>query len=180
MTKRKKREPVTLSEIVFAQFAETGDVTGLGALADYHQERDEKPEHVALIRSVLSGVRDVEAVRFFMTKAGCSYRPDSETKEEGWLRVACRLADAELWLNSQYDASVDWNTEDELGRDHIEHDGPLWCCDVKACGEWESLGAVDFGEEGSPYTDHYARVVEAELALQLMTSIKDREQNPEI
>lgn len=167
MAKDKKRSK-TLPEIVFQKFRDSGDVTGLGVLADWYEERDEKPELVALLRSVFSGERHAESVQFFAYNTSGACNPAVETQEEATFRYACRLRDAEEWLMMQDDAEVDWMTDTDADRYGIEHDGPLWAVVMVGGGERNSLGGIDFAEDGDPWTDDYARVIEAELALELM------------
>jgi hypothetical protein len=114
MTKSKSRKcgkrTDPLHAGAFAAFGETGDVTGLGALADALDERGERPEFAALLRAVAD--RRDRAIRFFWLHAGCSWNPATETEEQGRLRGAVELADAERWLEEN-DGSVEWRIDDE-------------------------------------------------------------------
>lgn len=120
-----------------------------------------------------------EAVAFFYEHAGHSYMPGKETEEQGRQRGAEQLAIAEAWLEEQ-DGDTEWSEDDHQDRSGIDHAAPLYCCTVKvACtcsnkccsGErFEHLGGIDLGDNGdnSDGADAYKRVVEAELALELM------------
>lgn len=113
-------------------------------------------------------------VGFFFKWAGYSYDPKKESPFAGRLRCARRLADAEdgaksagfsySWFVDSYSDSSDWT--DEL---------PAWSQWVCQCensrGEViASLGAIDFGRDGTPWDDNYKRVVEAELAHEAFSS----------
>lgn len=108
------------------------------------------------------------AYHFFYTNAGWSYDPAVETKAQGRARCAKALARAEaraLDSGLRYVWHVDSNAS---SRDFCDKDYPLWAC-MLVRGEseiLESLGGIDFGENGQPWGDPYKRVVEAELALE--------------
>lgn len=105
------------------------------------------------------------AVDFFVEHAGYSYDPKTQTPEEGKLACAKALADAEAWLHSQYEYSVQWVEDRDVDRSGIDHNGPLWGCIVTVDGRDESLWGIDLGENGA--RDPYRRVVESELAAEL-------------
>ncbi len=107
------------------------------------------------------------AERFFYKHAGVAYTPAIETEEEGRIRGARALAAAEAWAGRE-GYSFEW-IEDE--RDSSE-----WSDDPEPWAQWvclmhapdgiicDSLSGIDFGRDGSPWSDPYRRVVEAELA----------------
>lgn len=105
--------------------------------------------------------------KFFYDNAGYSWNPATETQDEGRTRCAVELADAEA-KGREAGLSFDWSIDhDADSRDHAK--GKRY--DLRQCvcydAEGEAvayLGAVDFGRNGSPHSDNYRRVVEAELA----------------
>lgn len=111
------------------------------------------------------------AAAFFYRNAGYSYTPGKETKEQGRRRCARALAAAER-AALDAGASFEWDTDpDCTSADFSDADPPwrLWICIARdANGDvFASLGAIDFGRDGSPWRDPYRRVVEAELALEM-------------
>lgn len=107
---------------------------------------------------------------FFYKHAGFSVRP-GETQEDGRARCARALADAEA-KGREAGLSFDWSIDhDADSRDYAK--GPRyeqWQC---ACLDENGkavayLGWIDFGREGSPHSDPYRRVVEAELAMEAL------------
>ncbi len=105
-------------------------------------------------------------VRFFYEHAGWSYDPKTETSQQGRRRCASTLAAAEdraRDLGMRYD----WQEESDPDRSGIDHDGPLWVCLAFLGGNVvASLGGIDLGACGTPYTHPYARVTEAQLAME--------------
>lgn len=104
------------------------------------------------------------AEEFFYNHAGFSYDPISETREEGRVRCAKRLAAAEQWAKDE-NVSYEWleNTHDDgfLGSPET--------CEVLIATHHNHeaiLGGIDDA------TDDIRRVVEAELALQLLDAAK--------
>jgi len=112
-----------------------------------------------------------EAERFFYDHAGFSHHPETETEEQGRRRGAARLAGVERRARA-YGWTYLWETDDEDSssfRDDVPA-YPLYMCTlVTEAGDFAaSLGAIDFGPEGDWQTDPYRRVVEAELALEVV------------
>ena len=176
-------EEKSFEQVAIGDFLETGEVSGLLALADYLTERDEKPELVALIRSVDS--RSWEDVKFFAEHAGHSYRPGVESQEEGQLRGAIRLTHAENWLSERMTGqdvigSVDVEWEEDANYDPMDYDDgynmpavgwecQVWVYDGKRWVYEAGLSGITFAGDGElDLRDPYVRVVEAELALELM------------
>ena len=111
------------------------------------------------------------AFEFFYHWAGFSYDPKTEAPEEGRYRSAKALADAEAWAWWN-DCTFDWTLGDETNREWTD-EGPeyaTWACLMRdSSGEVvESVRGVDLGPDGSPFTDHHARCVQAELAREVM------------
>lgn len=116
-----------------------------------------------------------DAYEFFYEHAGWSYDPKSETKKQGRQRCAAGLARAEAWARSSgtfYNWERDYETNGETEWQcsmfkHLSTPGT----DPELVGH---LGGIDLGTE-SPvdyrpgHRCTYARVVEAELALEAMT-----------
>ena len=122
-----------------------------------------------------------KAEKFFYANAGYSYDPKTEAEVQGRERGAKLLASADaaakadgMWFS--------WATDDITNREftdegpeyrlfavvaYIDDDGPSHMGEPEHCG---SLSGVDFGPDNSPNdgsrAGRYARVVEAELALE--------------
>lgn len=110
------------------------------------------------------------AVAFFREHAGYSVAP-GETEAQGRTRSAKEYAGAEAWLMAQPGFTVHWEQDEEYNpKDYDVPDMPEigWVCIVTANGETETLCGVTFDDDGYPDGNAYARVVVAELALQLM------------
>lgn len=114
-------------------------------------------------------------VSFFYQHAGWSYAPDKETPSQGRRRCARALATAERkgsrdglsfeWRHDPHTTSADFD-EGSDERDHWLL-WECWCRNID--GEIvATLGAIDFGADGEPWSDPYRRVVEAELALEVI------------
>ena len=126
---------------------------------------------------------------FFYENQGFSYTPEQETEEEGRIRcaVASALAEAEglaaglvvRWGVDTDVTSADWV---EAGEDGSEGHNP-WATWAATCygpapeDEEEdppilaTLGGVDFGRDGSPFGDNYARCVRADLFAEALADI---------
>lgn len=107
---------------------------------------------------------------FFYVQAGASYRPDRQTREEGTIEQARKLAAAEEWAKSAL--SFEWGVDDSRGSREWTEDKPTWatwyCIALNSEDDNSpaSLHGIDFGRHGEPWGDPYKRVVEAELALE--------------
>jgi hypothetical protein len=117
--------------------------------------------------------RQLSAFHFFLKHASYSYDSQTETRIRGRIRCAQSLARAERDARDR-GVTFEWELDDITNADHedITEENPeyyLWACVARdACGRvFASLGAVDFGLNGDPYGNPYARVVEAELACEL-------------
>jgi hypothetical protein len=111
---------------------------------------------------------DPKAVAFFLKHAGYSWDSKTETREQGRLRCAEKLARAEAWLAQQPGHQIEWNEDEHADRSGIEHDGPLYMCGVRVPDVGaRGLFGIDLGEHGE-LSDPYTRVVVAELACELM------------
>lgn len=106
-----------------------------------------------------------QAVQFFFKHAGWSWNPQHETEREGRLRCARALAVAEQWAR---DRGVTFRWADDWDNTHDTHDKEQpqtceWCEAVDPIsGERASLGCIDDA------TDAYRRVIEAELAAEII------------
>lgn len=116
-------------------------------------------------------------VRFFFKHAGWSYDPKTETRVQGRWKCARALAEAEAWAR---DCGVwyEWKQSD-INSSDFSDEKPNWalfdCTAYRTNGKIEVIGhlaACDFGRDCDPWTDAdtraYARVVEANLALEAM------------
>ncbi len=113
-----------------------------------------------------------KATQFFYEHAGFSYDPKTETAEEGRLRCARELAQAEY---DSSEISFDWQVDDCDSSEWSDEQPPYaqWVCfarDVDSGRILASLGGIDFGRDSEPYGDPYMRVVEAELALEILAT----------
>lgn len=111
-------------------------------------------------------------VLFFKRHAGYSIAP-GETREQGRLRCARALADAEA-RGRDAGLSFEWSVDPDS-------DSSDWCDEMPTWQVWQCyahdesgavvayMGAVDFGRDGSPHSDPYRRVVEAELAAEALS-----------
>lgn len=110
---------------------------------------------------------------FFRDNAGYSVRP-GETREQGRLRGARLLAEAELWLSAQNGHTIKWVYEDTPDYEGIDHREPLWGCivDVPGVGP-RALWNIDLGA-GADLSNYYTRVVVAELAAELQSLAEGR------
>lgn len=112
-----------------------------------------------------------KGIAFFYEHAGYCYGAH-ETPEEGRQRCAEQLAGAELWARLE-NYTFEWE-QDELDSSEWSDEQPVWptyvCLMRDEAGHVvQSLGGLDFGT--GPYGP-YRRVVEAELALEQMGSIR--------
>lgn len=109
----------------------------------------------------------MNAYRFFLSKAGYSYNPSTETKMQGRIRCARSLAAAERLARDE-NCSFSWEQDDTTSQEFSDKKPYyyLWACVMRdASGKVvQSLGGVDFGRDRDPWMDDYRRVVEAELA----------------
>jgi hypothetical protein len=110
--------------------------------------------------------------QFFYDHAGYIYDPATETREQGRRACAVELAAAEAWA-SEAGIAYEWQPDDTTNREFTD-EGPeyhLWACHMgdRANGvHMGSLSGIDLGPDSHPCRDNYARVVEAELALDAM------------
>jgi hypothetical protein len=112
-----------------------------------------------------------DAVAFFKVWATAGYHPKHETRAQGLERNALALARAEA-LAHKKGFYCQWRIDD-LDSSEWSDEKPPWrqyvCLLFNAKKECiGSLCGIDFGREGSPIGDPYARVVEAELAHEAM------------
>lgn len=118
--------------------------------------------------------------QFFLKHAGYSFNPQTETPMQGRIRCARALAKAERQARDQgfsYSWSIDPDVDssdfgDNLDNGVLGEPWKLWQCAMyNADGRIvASLHAIDFGRDGSPWSDPYKRVVEAELAMEGLTN----------
>lgn len=106
---------------------------------------------------------------FFHEHAGYSYDPRTETPEQGRNKCAESLAIAatRAFIDGFW---FDWCVDQTIDSSDFSDDTDPWelwvCCMYDTNGNMvDSLSAIDFGRNGSPYGDPYMRVVEAEIAL---------------
>lgn len=108
---------------------------------------------------------------FFFAHAGYSWNPKTQTEEQGKRECAERLARAEEWASAN-GYSFDWRP-DHVTSKKFSNEQPPWMLWQAAIFDPDGtivggLGGVDFGRDGQPWGDNYRRVVEAELALEVM------------
>jgi hypothetical protein len=104
---------------------------------------------------------------FFYRHAGYGYDPKKETQEQGRRRGAKALANALAKAHAE-GYTFEWVEDAEGDRSGIEHDGSIYGCVMHSPSgkDVASLWAIDLGDR-DPYSDPYARVVEAELATEV-------------
>lgn len=115
----------------------------------------------------------MNAYQFFLRHAGYSYDPKTQTSMQGRIQYARQLADAERKARNE-SFSYRW-TVDDIYSNEFSDESPAWqlwsCSMYNADGQLvNSLGGVDFGHDGNPWSDPYRRVVEAELAIDGLTN----------
>jgi hypothetical protein len=109
--------------------------------------------------------------QFFYDNAGASWNPGAgETREQGTARAAKALAKAEAEAGKR-GFGYRWSIDREVDSSEFNNEKPFWklwqCAMMHPKGGCTaSLHGIDFGRDGSPYSDSYARVVQAELALE--------------
>jgi hypothetical protein len=121
-----------------------------------------------------------DRIKFFEEHAGWSYDPKTETSEEGRHSNAIALALAEAQAKKEYLSYV-WTYDDIDTSSFEDTDNPhvLWICalmpenETYNCGipALASLGGIDLGADGRPCSDPYAKVIEAELALEYLSEL---------
>ncbi len=102
---------------------------------------------------------------FFLKWAGYSYDPKTETPFQGRQKCAKQLAQAERYARDR-GATFTW-TRDYHGLPNRRK----WGCIARDCtgNVFASLWGIDFKGKGTPWDgDPYRRVVEAELACELL------------
>lgn len=105
---------------------------------------------------------------FFVEWAGTSYNPSTETPEQGTHKQAERYAAAE-YRAIRAGLEYVWSVDPDIDSSDFSDEKPAyqqWQCALRHKGHCiASLHGIDFGRDGGPYSDPYARVVQAELAL---------------
>lgn len=117
-----------------------------------------------------------QAEQFFFDNGGYSYDPKTETAEQGKLHCAERMAKAEL-EGRNAGLSFQWRQDDRDSSEWSE-EKPSWAQYVCVCfgpdgAMLDSLSGVDFGRDGTPESNPYRRVVEAELASEALTQLPE-------
>lgn len=109
---------------------------------------------------------DEKAVAFFLANAGLAYDPKQETREQGQLRCARDLARAEAWM-IENEVRAEWKLDEFPDR---SMDGgkryTYYNCLIRHGDLVQSLCGI------SGATKKYRRVVEAELAAEMLHEIE--------
>lgn len=104
---------------------------------------------------------------FFYEWAGCGHHPDKETPEQGRQRGADALAAAE-YQAIRKGVEYRWSVDPDIDSSDFSDEKPAWkqwqCAALHNGTCIASLHGIDFGRDGGPQSDPYARVVQAELA----------------
>lgn len=108
---------------------------------------------------------------FFLKHSGYSYDPKTETRMQGRIRCAQMLAKAEQTAKDN-GVRFAWSVDSDVDSSDFSDEMPAWqlweCLAYDEDGNVvASLCGIDFGRDGQPYGQPYARVVEAELALEV-------------
>lgn len=106
------------------------------------------------------------AVAFFHEHAPYCWDPARETEADGRLRTARRLAAAEAWLEAT-ESERDWREEETAAGDDEGTWVVIYSCTVRTPHGDASMGGIDLDPDGFA-GDTYRRVVEAQLALEIM------------
>jgi len=128
-------------------------------------------------------MKPLNPYQFFFKHAGSSYNPATETRMQGRIRGARALAKAERlarqrgycfqWSIHPHSSSADWISNNEDGGRNCSP-WQVWQCALHGEGATfqgtvgASLHSIDFGRDGTPWGDPYRRVVEAELAQEVL------------
>jgi hypothetical protein len=117
-------------------------------------------------------------IAFFARWASVSWNPATQTREEGRVEGARKLARAEALardLGFSFECSIDPDVTSADWRGPRQDGGKYrnpwatWFCVMRdPAGEVAgSLGGIDFGRDGEPWGKAYRRVIEAELACEI-------------
>ena len=128
-------------------------------------------------------MKPLSPYHFFLKHAGYSWDPRTETEQQGRIRSARALASAErdarrrgyyfCWSIDPCTLSSDWFDGNEDGSRNY-NPWQTWRCTLHGEGATfqgtvgASLHGIDFGHDGEPWGDPYRRVVEAELASEVL------------
>ncbi len=117
------------------------------------------------------------AYHFFLSHAGYSYDPKTQTRMQGRIACARHLAYAEERAK-RYGCSFAWEIDQDIDSSEWSDDPEPWhtwsCIARDANGKvFASLCGIDFGRDGQPWGEPYRRVVEAELADELPSQDDD-------
>lgn len=117
-----------------------------------------------------------QAEQFFFDSAGYSYDPKTENAEQGKIRCAERMAKAER-DGREAGLSFQWS-EDYRDSSEWSDEKPSWVQYICVCFAPDgimlaSLSGVDFGRDGTPESNPYRRVVEAELAIEALANMPE-------
>lgn len=115
-----------------------------------------------------------DAQMFFYNNAGYSYDMATETPDDGRLRAARLLADAESRLKAgPYFVSIE--PDDEPWDGDVPYDGPIWLVTLWSVEDESRPVLLDsIGSVACEQGDDYLRVIAAELALESIPSIRPR------
>lgn len=111
--------------------------------------------------------------QFFFDNAGYSYDPETQTPEQGQIACARSLAVAELDAKAA-GIYFTWGQDPEIDSSSFSDElpvRPLWCCDARNAKFQVvvSLCGIDLGEQTPFSRPPYCRVVEAELAAEVLS-----------
>lgn len=109
--------------------------------------------------------------RFFLKHAGYSFDPNHESQADGRKRTAKALAEAEE-KGRDAGLSFEWRVDDVDSSEWSDEEPAYdqWVCVCRdEDGDFRiDLGCIDFGRGGKPWGSPYRRVVEAELAREVL------------
>lgn len=123
----------------------------------------------------------MSAIKFFAEHAGISYMP-GECIDTARARVAWELACAEAAAR-EAGARYQWGVDPTCTSADWCDDEPAWrqwqCALVLDDGDGNpivqaSLGGIDLGPEGEPWSESYARLIEAQLAQECIALLRVR------
>ena len=139
--------------------SDRGTVSTLGEFQAF-TTNDEAKKVAKVLASKWGTGNRVEAVEFFYRHAGFSYRPGVESKEAGRLRMAVELAHAEAWAR----VALEFSWSSDLDADEVDAE----YCIARDQRRFvvASLGGIVGAD------DDWRRVVEAELASEVLDAVK--------
>lgn len=129
----------------------------------------------------------MNAYQFFLSQATHATAPDRIKGARALAKAERQARDAGMWFKWEidpYSSSADWIADNEDGGQNCSPWQTWACCVCSPCdfpgrlsnlpAVKASLGGIDFGRGGEPWSNPYRRVVEAELAIEVLDREKEQ------